>query len=157
MAASTRGCREPTVDRTWPQDGPRQGETCFLTLQDGRILIPSLWFLRRRETGGETQWGNLRSWLFERRLGEQIEHLHVGAAGRRDAEGSIETVPGREGHVFFGPYLDVPSGRYRDGVRMRISPGERYRNASGAVLEAVAGRTILASRPFDRSSINLGC
>ena len=108
-----------TIDRTWPQDGPRSGEAYFLTLQDGRILIPSLWFLRRRETAGQTQWGNLRNWLFKRRLGEQIEHLHVGAAGRRDAEGRIETVPGREGHVFFGPYLAVPSGRYRVSVRMR--------------------------------------
>ena len=145
-----------TVDRTWPQDGPRSGEAYFLTLQDGRILIPSLWFLRRRETAGQTQWGNLRSWLFERRLGEQIEHLHVGAAGRRDAEGRIETVPGREGHVFFGPYLAVPSGRYRVSVRMRISPGVRYRDASGAVLEVAAGRTILVSQPFDRDSMKSG-
>ncbi len=145
-----------TIDRTWPQDGPRSGEAYFLTLQDGRILIPSLWFLRRRETTGQTQWGNLRNWLFERRLGEQIEHLHVGAAGRRDAEGCIETVPGREGHVFFGPYLAVPSGRYRVSVRMRISPGVRYRDASGAVLEVAAGRTILASQPFDRNGIKSG-
>jgi hypothetical protein len=41
-----------TVDRTWPQDGPRPGEAYFRTLQDGRILIPSFWFLRRRETAG---------------------------------------------------------------------------------------------------------
>jgi hypothetical protein len=94
-----------TADRAWPQDGPRAGEGYFVTRQDGRILIPSLWFLRRRETAGQTKWGNLRRWLFKRRLGEQIEHMHVGAAGRRDAEGCIETVPGREGHVFFGPYL----------------------------------------------------
>ncbi len=145
-----------TIDRTWPQDGPRSGEAYFLTLQDGRILIPSLWFLRRRETAGQTQWGNLRNWLFKRRLGEQIEHLHVGAAGRRDAEGCIETVPGREGHVFFGPYLAVPSGRYRVSVRMRISPGVRYCDASGAVLEVAAGSTILASQPLDRDSMKSG-
>ena len=145
-----------TVDRTWPQDGPRLGEAYFLTLEDGRILIPSLWFLRRRETAGQMQWGNLRSWLFERRLGEQIEYLHVGAAGRRDAEGRIETVPGREGHVFFGPYLAMPSGRYRVTVSMQTSPGVRYRDASGAVLEVAAGRTILASQAFDRNSIKSG-
>ena len=145
-----------TVDRTWPQDGPRSGEAYFLTLEDGRILIPSLWFLRRRETAGQTQWGNLRSWLFERRLGEQIEHLHVGVAGRRDAEGRIETVLGREGHVFFGPYLAMPSGRYRVSVSMRISPGVRYRDASGAVLEVAAGRAILANQAFDRDSVKSG-
>jgi hypothetical protein len=133
-----------TVDRTWPQDGPRSGEAYFLTLQDGRILIPSLWFPRRHETAGQMQWGNFRSWLFERRLGEQIEQLHVGNAGHRDAEGRIETVPGREGHVFFGPYLAVPSWRYRVTVRMQTSPRLQYRPASGAVLEAVAGQAIPA-------------
>lgn len=39
---------------------------------------------------------------------------------------------------------------------MRIDPGVRYRDASGAVLEVVAGRTILASQPFDRNSIKSG-
>ena len=33
-----------TVDRTLPQDGPRPDEAYFLTRQDGRVLIPSLWF-----------------------------------------------------------------------------------------------------------------
>jgi hypothetical protein len=145
-----------TVDRTWPQDRPRPGEAYFLTLQDGRILIPSLRFLRRRQKARQTQWGNLRGWLFERRLGGQIEHLHVGAAGQRDAEGHIETVLGREGHMFFGPYLAVPSGRYRVSVRMRISPGVRYRDAWGAVLEVAAGRTILASQPFDHDTMKSG-
>jgi len=145
-----------TANRAWPQDGPCPDEAYFLTRQDDRILIPSLWFLRRREPAGQAQWGNLRSWLFERQLGEQIEHLHVGAAGRRDAEGRIETVPGREGHVFFGPYLAVPCGRYRVTVRMQTRPGLRHRRASGAVLEAVAGRAILANQPFDRDSMKSG-
>jgi len=145
-----------TADRAWPQDGPRPDEAYFLTRRDDRILLPSLWFLRRRETAGQVQWENLRSWLFERQLGEQIEHLHVGIAGRRDAEGRIETAPGREGHVFFGPYLAVPSGRYRVTVRMQTTPGVRYRDASGAVLEAVAGRAILANQPFDRDSMKSG-
>src|SRR5271169_6640475 len=116
-------CSVPTDRRDAPERRPDHDEAYFLTRWDDRILIPSLWFLHRRETAGQVQWGNLRSWLFERQLGEQIEHLHIGPAGRRDAEGRIETVPGREGHVFFGPYLAVPSGRYRVGVRMRISPG----------------------------------
>jgi len=32
----------------------------------------------------------------------------------------------------------------------------RYRDASGAVLEVIAGRTILASQPFDKHSIKSG-
>jgi hypothetical protein len=145
-----------TADRAWPQDGQRPDEAYFLTRRDDRILIPSLWFLRRRETTRQVQWGNRRSWLFERQLGEQIKHLHVGAAGRRDAEGRIETVPGREGHVFSGPYLAVPSGRYRVTVCMQMSPGVRHRHASGAALEAVAGRAILANQAFDRDSMKSG-
>jgi len=147
---------QATADRAWPQDGPRPDEAYFLTRQDDRILIPSLWFLRRREMAGQVQWGNLRSWLLERQLGEQIEQLHVGDAGRRDAERRIETVPGREGHVFFGPYLAVPSGRYRVTVRMQTSSGLRHRHVSGAVLEAVAGRAILANQAFDRDSMKSG-
>lgn len=145
-----------TVDRTWPESGSPPTETYFLTRQDGRILIPSLWFLRRHETGGESQWESLRRWLLDRRLGEQIDRLRVGAAGRRDAEGRIGTVAGREGHVFFGPYLAVPSGRYRVTVGMLKNRTSRRSRASGAVLEAAAGRTILASSPFDGNSIKSG-
>jgi hypothetical protein len=39
---------------------------------------------------------------------------------------------------------------------MQTRPGLRHRSTSGAVLEAVAGRAILAKQPFDRDSIKSG-
>jgi hypothetical protein len=39
---------------------------------------------------------------------------------------------------------------------METSPGLRHRHLSGAVLEAVAGRAIIADQAFDRNSIKSG-
>ena len=141
-----------TIDRIWPRDGPPEGpsadEGYFLTRRDGRVLIPSLWFLRRQEIAGPPQWQGLRRWLGERWLGEQIGRLHVGAAGRRDAEGRIETRPGQEGHVFYGPYLTLPDGRYqrdtadrgepRDAIGGRGQGSRRSRRRTGGARQPAA-------------------
>ena len=149
-----------TIDRIRPRDGPPEGpsadEGYFLTRRDGHILIPSLWFLRRQEIAGPPQWQGLRRWLGERWLGEQIGRLHVGAAGRRDAEGRIETWPGQEGHVFYGPYLTLPDGRYRATLQIEASPGTRSEVAARVLVEVAAGQAVLASRRLDRSGIKSG-
>ncbi len=149
-----------TIDRIRPRDGPPEGpsadEGYFLTRRDGRVLIPSLWFLRRHEIAGPPQWQNLRRWLGERWLGEQIGRLHVGAAGRRDAEGRIETRPGQEGHVFYGPYLTLPDGRYRATLQIEASPGTRSEVAARVLVEVAAGQAVLASRRLDRSGLKSG-
>jgi hypothetical protein len=144
-----------TVDRTWPQDGPRSGEAYFLTLQDGRILIPNLWFLRRRETASRYNW----------------ETCPAGCSSVGSANRSNTACRRRRSTRRRGPYRNRPWSRracvFRSvprcaerpvpvSVGMRLSPGVRYRDASGAVLEVAAGRTILANQPFDRSSIKSG-
>jgi hypothetical protein len=45
--------------------------------------------------------------------------MSVGGAGRRDANGAVTAIAGTEGHVVFGPYLDVPDGAYVLTVSLR--------------------------------------
>jgi hypothetical protein len=90
-------------------------------------------------------------------LGEQIEKLMIGGAGRRNDDGSIAAVLGKEGHVFFGPYLELPPGPY--SVRMIFAaelPPESETDDPGIVLEAVWGERIIASFPLDEVSLEAG-
>ncbi len=152
-----------TIDRVWPPDGPptaSANEGYFLSRRDGRVLIPSLWFLRRQEIAGQDgdgpQWRDLRRWLGERWLGEQIDRLHVGAAGHRDAAGGIETRPGQEGHVFYGPYLTLPDGRYRATLHFEASLATRSEVVAQVLVEVAAGAAVFASRRLDRGAVKSG-
>jgi hypothetical protein len=107
---------------------------------DGRIVTSSLWFLQKRTTRGEDGWRRLERWLADRLLGDQIHRLQIGAAGRRAADGTILSAPGRTGHVFFGPYLALPPGRYEASVgfeSLRIRRGK-------ITIDVVAGEETFA-------------
>lgn len=70
--------------------------------------------------------------------------LLPGAAGARGADGAIDVVAGRPGHIFYGPYIDLPAGRYR--VEITLTPQHRraLQPPAGLLLEVVADATTLA-------------
>jgi hypothetical protein len=74
--------------------------------------------------------------LLERILGNQIDRLHLGPAGKRDDAGRIVTNDLAKGRVFFGPYLGLPSGRY-EAVFGIETPATARRGR--LILEVVAG------------------
>jgi hypothetical protein len=140
-----------TVDKIWPEHGPIAGEEYFLSREDGRILIPSYWFLTQRETPATSQWDRLRFWTVQQWLGEQLPALLTGTAGIRRKDGRIASVPEQQGHVFFGPYLPVPEGHYRAKLHLAI------RDFAGcATLEAVINQTVIAARHFEGSDLESG-
>jgi hypothetical protein len=108
-----------------------------------RIAVSSLWFLQRQGQTPEGGWQRVEQWFLRRLLGEQLPRLQIGQAGRRDEEGRIEAIRGRKGHVFFGPYLALPSGRYEAIVRVE-TPRDTHRRPLS--LEVVVGETPLASK-----------
>jgi hypothetical protein len=102
-----------TASRVWPEaTGRISGQPYFLTRDNGRILVPSLWFLRKRGAPVEGGWQRVRDVLIDRRLGEQIGELLTGPAGQRREDGGIGVLPEAKGHVFYGPYLPVSGGSY---------------------------------------------
>jgi hypothetical protein len=119
-------------------DPPRQ--------YDGRQVRRSLWFLRKCGTTAEEGWRRLEDWLADRVLGEQLHRLQIGAAGRRAGEGAILTVPGRKGHVFYGPYLALPPGRYEASIGFELGRTKRGRIA----IDVVAGAETFAIQPLSR-------
>lgn len=89
-------------------------------------------------------------------LGEQLENLMIGSAGRRDDDGSIAAVSGKEGHVFYGPYLELPPGRYSVRMIFAAEPPEDEADDPGMILEAVWGGKVIASFPLDEASLEAG-
>jgi hypothetical protein len=134
-----------TLDRVAPQDGIFGAEGYFLTRVDGRVLIPGLWFLRKRQFAGSECWDQLRHWRIARRFGEQLGKLLIGPAGMRDANGDIVTRREARGHVFFGPYIRAFAGRYRVLASVTAESAWRVRRISGVVLEAVVAGATVAS------------
>jgi hypothetical protein len=101
-----------TARSVWPEaTGPIAGQPYFLKRDDGRILVPSLWFLRKRGAPIEGGWQRVRDVLTNRLLGEQIAGLLTGPAGQRREDGGIAILP-EVGHVFYGPYLPIVGGSY---------------------------------------------
>ena len=95
-----------------PEDQPASGPGYLLWRDHGRVVIPSLWFLRKRGSTPAGGWGRVEQWLASRALGDQTQHVQLGPAGRRDEDGRIVAMPGRKGRVFFGPYIALPEGDY---------------------------------------------
>jgi len=88
------------------------------------------------------------------RLGEQLNNLAIGSAGQRDEDGYITAIPGKEGHIFYGPYLALPPGRY--SVRVIFATDRPVAGASGdpgVVLEVVCREEIIASLPLDEACL----
>jgi hypothetical protein len=94
------------------EDQPASGPGYLLWRDHGRVVIPSLWFLRKRGSTPAGGWGRVEQWLASRALGDQTQRLQLGPAGRRDEDGRIVAMPGRKGRVFFGPYIALPEGDY---------------------------------------------
>ena len=95
-----------------PEDQPASGPGYLLWRDHGRVVIPSLWFFRKRGSTPAGGWGRVEQWLASRALGDQTQRMQLGPAGRRDEDGRIVAMPGRKGRVFFGPYIALPEGDY---------------------------------------------
>ena len=119
-----------------PEDGSAPGGGSLLWRDRGRVVVPSLWFLRRRGSTRQGGWDEIEQWLAARLLGEQTQHLQLGVAGRRDAAGRIASAPGRKGRVFFGPYLALPHGDYEALVGVA---GPRKLSPKSLSIDVVAG------------------
>ncbi len=119
-----------------PEGGPAPGAGSLLWRDRGRVVVPSLWFLRKRRSTPQGGWDEVERWLAARLLGEQTQHLQLGVAGRRDAMGRIASSPGRKGRVFFGPYLALPHGDYEALVGVA---GPRKLGPKSLSIDVVAG------------------
>jgi hypothetical protein len=119
-----------------PEGEVAPGGGSLLWRERGRIVVPSLWFLRKRRSTPQGGWDEVERWLAARVLGEQTPHLQLGVAGRRDAIGRIASTPGRKGRIFFGPYLALPQGDYEALVGIA---GPRKLGPKSLSIDVVAG------------------
>ena len=90
-------------------------------------------------------------------LGEQLQRLTIGSAGRRTENGDIEAIPGAEGFIFFGPYLPVAPGSY--SVRMIFAAAPASSTAggnAGVVFEAAWNLNVVATLALDEASFEAG-
>ncbi len=109
------------------EDQPASGPGYLLWRDHGRVVIPSLWFLRKRGSTPAEGWGRVEQWLASRALGDQTQRMQLGPAGRREEDGRIMAMPGRKGRVFFGPYVALPEGDYEAlvGIAAPVRPIRR--------------------------------
>ena len=128
-----------------PEDQPASGPGYLLWRDHGRVVIPSLWFLRKRGSTPAGGWGRVEQWLASRALGDQTQRMQLGPAGRRDEDGRIVAMPGRKGRVFFGPYIALPEGDYEAlvGIAAPVRPIRR-----NLAIDVVAGERKLE---YDRA------
>ena len=128
-----------------PEDQPASGPGYLLWRDHGRVVIPSLWFLRKRGSTPAGGWGRVEQWLASRALGDQTQRMQLGPAGRRDEDGRIAAMPGRKGRVFFGPYIALPEGDYEAfvGIAAPAKPTRRK-----LAIDVVAGERKLE---YDRA------
>ena len=90
-------------------------------------------------------------------LGEQLQRLAVGNAGRRREDGNIEAVPGADGFIFFGPYLPVPPGPY--SARMIFAAAALLPAAegnSGVIFDASWNMNVVGACALDEASLESG-
>jgi len=116
------------------------------TARPGRPATPGMCFLRKRHDTAPGAWKLVEQWLLRRLLGEQIEHLELGPAGRREAGGIAASGLAR-GTVFYGPYLSLPAGRYEAVVTMAQASPMRGQ----LVLDVLANGRSLSSQKIDLS------
>jgi hypothetical protein len=120
-----------------PDGGAAPGGGSLLWRERGRIVVPSLWFLRKQGRTSQGGWDEIERWLAARLLGDQMQRLQLGVAGRRDAIGRITSTPGHKGRVFFGPYLALPQGDYEALIGIA---GPRKFGPKNLAIDVVAGK-----------------
>jgi hypothetical protein len=142
-----------TLDKLCPEAGPAPDTVYLVFRHAGRIVFPSLWFLRKTGAPPPGGWQQVRRWLHRRDMGEQIGKLQIGEAGER-RDGAIISLPGCEGNMFYGPYLRVPAGCYR--ARLAIEGPEEAESDWGLTVDAFDGSEILADAAVDAASLSSG-
>jgi hypothetical protein len=125
-----------TASSLSPEEQPASGPGYLLWRDRGRIVIPSLWFLRKRGSTPAGGWERVEQWLVARLLGDQTRRMQLGPAGRWDEAGRIVSAPGLKGRVFFGPYIALPTGDYEAvvGIAAVLKPTRR-----NLAIDVVAG------------------
>ncbi len=80
--------------------------------------------------------------------------FYVGQAGQRLATG-IVTLPGTEGYIFYGPYLDLDSGAFRLTIEFDdVKYSSRFPGTM--VLEVVSSARLIAYREISRKDLAEG-
>jgi hypothetical protein len=127
------------------EDQPASRPGYLLWRDHGRVVIPSLWFLRKRGSTLAGRWGQVEQWLASRALGDQMQRMQLGPAGRRVEDGRIVAMPGRKGRIFFGPHVALPEGDYEAlvGIAAPVRPTRRK-----LAIDVVAGERKLE---YDRA------
>jgi hypothetical protein len=90
-------------------------------------------------------------------LGEQLQRLTIGNAGRRNETGEIEAILGAEGFIFFGPYLPTAPGPY--SVRMIFAAAALAPAAegdSGVIFDATWNMNVVGACALDEASFESG-
>jgi hypothetical protein len=131
-----------------PEDRPASGPGYLLWRDNGRVVIPALWFLCKRGRTPAGGWGRVEQWLAARMLGDQTGRMQLGPAGRRDEAGRIASISGREGRVFFGPYIALPEGDYEAIVGIAAAVKTTRRNLA---VDVVVGERKLE---YDRTCLD---
>lgn len=83
-----------------------------------------------------------------------ITSLIVGPAGQRLA-GGIVSLPGVDGYLFHGPYLDLDEGAYRLSIDFEDVSFEENA-AFAAVLEVISNACLIAYREISRDDLRRG-
>jgi hypothetical protein len=131
-----------------PEDRPASGPGYLLWRDNGRVVIPALWFLCKRGRTPAGGWGRVEQWLAARMLGDQTGRMQLGPAGRRDEAGRIASISGRKGRVFFGPYIALPEGDYEAIVGIAAAVKTTRRNLA---VDVVVGERKLE---YDRTCLD---
>jgi hypothetical protein len=80
----------------------------------------------------------------------RLANLQVGHAGRRDGH-CVRTCEGVEGHVIYGPYLDLLPGHYRLTVTLEAEAADSAEPVMA--LEVVSGQYMAAYRVLTRADL----
>jgi glycosyltransferase involved in cell wall biosynthesis len=102
--------RDAADGSNWTRDPGRADDELTFAFRAGLCWSPD-WLASGSFAVPQRIWDSVRTTLGETRMGEKLDLLSVGAAGRRTRDG-IAAIPATPGHVCFGPYLRLAPGRY---------------------------------------------
>lgn len=114
--------------------------------RDDDIFWPAVWFFEAVGPRRDISTSALSTALADRLLGDQIEALSLSERARREM-GRIVSLPGKgEGHLFFGPFLRLPSGHYKADVQLKHLTMEQHRPTAKLVAEVGLGADIVVQK-----------
>lgn len=114
--------------------------------RDNDIFWPAVWVFEAVEPAEDISNSTLSAALADLLLGNQIEALFLSEHARRE-NGTIVSLPGKgEGHLFFGPFLRLPSGAYTADLELKQLSMETPPASAKLVAEVGLGADIVVQK-----------